>query len=471
VFTPVKILKAISFMVLALFILPASPATAGGSQGTQGAIIINPGGGLQSNGSDGIKIVINGLSPLSPFTGSDQLWFASTYQWCCGGTSPMLNVGGQLFGEAGAATGSTSWNSISLISSSGALETLSVGSGTSASSATGNATSLIRYVAIKNSLNYIVDRSISYVYPNNFYTENYTFTIPEGNTEAVKFYQGGDAAPGSSDSGTGFSVTSPTVAAYEVNTISGIYISYQQTLNGVPFDGLFAGSYSQPYSTIRAGGDIGFVTNNSFHDAGLDMQWTIGSAPGTFQRSMITQAGFQSTQVTASFSALTVEEGQNANFIIQIVNTDFQAKNNLAFNTNLPSGLTISGSSTSNCGGTLDAISGASLISISGAQVGSGSNCTISIPVAGLVGTYSWSDQNFTVTNPLEKGFSTSTLTVTASPTPSPTATPSPSATLPATGANTDNSAYSLYGFALLLALSGVVIMGIAKRTNLKSSK
>lgn len=454
----VKVAVAVSLSVIFLGFLLPSTATAAGSQVNQGAIIINPGGGVQSNGSDGIKAVFNGVAPLSSYTGSDQLYFANTYQWCCGGSSPQLNVNGTLIGEAGASSfGSIDWDSISVQSSSGAVEILQPGDSTSTSTATGNAQVTIRYQKTLNGLNYLVDRAITYTYPNNFYTENYTFTIPAGNTGPVKFYQGGDASPGSSDQGSGFSVTTPTVAAYEVNTSSGIYISYQQTIGGIAFDGLWASSYSGPYTTIAAGGDIGFVTTTSIHDAGLDMQWTLGSTPGTYTRSMITQGGFQSTQVTAAFDSNSGTAGQSTNFTFQIVNTNFSAQSNLSFSAVLPAGLTISGQPTNTCSGTLTANNGSSSMSISGASVASGSNCSITLPVTGAAGSYSWSDQTTSVSNPLEKGYSTSTLVLTGS------ATPSPNPTLPATGTHVASSNDEPY-FALLLLGSGILFFLLAVR-------
>lgn len=443
--------------VIGVMASSASFAFAAGSQGSSvGAVIISPGGGIATDGSDGIRLVLNGLNPLASSIGSDQLRFANTLQWCCGGTSPMINVGGQLFGEAGAAqsTNATSWSSVQLVSQSGAVEVLAPGSSNVTSSATGNASVLLRYQAVRNGLTYIVDRQVVYTFPNNFYTENYTFTIPSGNTEVVKFYQGGDAAPGSSDVGRGFSVSVPNVAAYEVNPSSGIYVSYQEVNNGGAFDGLWAARYNSPYSTIAAGGDIGFVTDTNTHDAGLDMQWTLGSSPGVFQRSMISQAGFQAVQVTGSFASSEATSQQPVNFVVQVVNTDFAAKSGLAFSGALPSGLSIAGSFSTTCSATISAAQGTTSFSFAAGSLGAASNCTLTIPVVGPTGTYSWSDQDFVVTAPLQKGFATSQLVYSVAPGPAPTPAPEPEI------ANTGSAAawtFTLLGLALV-AFGGLII-------------
>lgn len=438
------------FTAIVAVFLAVSPtsAIAGDSQVSQGAIVLNPGGGVLPDGSDGIKLVLNGAAGISPFTGADQVYFANTVQWCCTATNPMLNVGGTLFGEAGPAYNATNWTSISIVNITGANEVLTVGSNTVSSTDTGSANVTVRYIATKNSLEYQIDRNISYTYPNNFFTENYTFTIPAGNTEMVKFYQGGDAAPGSSDSGQGFSVSSPTVAAYEVNASSGIYISYQEVIGGTPFDGLWAASYYTPYPIIQSGGDIGFQADTALHDAGLSMQWTLGSAPGTILRTMITQAGFQSTQATASFSAGSITGGQPVSLNFQIVNTNFSAQNNLVFSATLPSGLTILGAPTSTCGGTLSAGTGSSIISLTGGSVNSGTNCSITIPVTGPTGSYTWNDQSLVVTSPLEKGFSTSALVIAASSTTAPE--------LAATSGNRVSNTFAAIA-GLLMLLCGVL--------------
>lgn len=442
----------------------ASPALAAGSQGTAvGAIILNPGGGAASDGSDGIRIVLNGISPLASSTGSDQLWFAGTPQWCCGGTGPMLNIGGQLYGEAGAArnTNAISWSSIELVTQAGAVETLIPGASSASSTARGDASVLVRYQAVRAGLTYILDRQISYRSPNNFYVENYTFTIPSGNTDVVKFYQGGDAAPGGSDAGRGFSVSVPNVAAYEVNPNTGIYISYQQVTGGGNFDGLWAAGYSGPYNTISSGGNIGFVTDTNNHDAGLDMQWNLGSTPGVLERSMITQAGFQSVQVSGSFDSPVATVGEPVDFIIQVVNTDFASKTGLSFSGALPVGLSISGSFTTTCTATISAASGSSTFTFDDGSLASASNCALVLPVTGSAGTYNWTDQSFSVTVPLEKGFGSSQLVYSGVPGPGPTPEPQPE--IANTGSELNAFAFSIA--SLLLIAGGSALLRARNRS------
>ena len=229
----------------------AAPSFAFGSQGGAATVVLNPGGARLANGSDGIVIILNGLEggaavdvdDLNDETdnmevsanGSDQVYFAQVPQWCCSGVSPVLNIGGTVIGEAQAVgnngVADSSWDSITVVSSTGAKELIANGSTDAVSStATGNATAELRYSVDIDGRTYTVDREISYTYPNPYYDGVWTVTIPAGNTAEVDFYLGGDAAPGGTDSGSSEVVTiGGKLHLREKNLESGQYISYQQT--------------------------------------------------------------------------------------------------------------------------------------------------------------------------------------------------------------------------------------------------
>jgi hypothetical protein len=288
------VLAAVLSMVLSLLSLP--PAQARSSQGGQPLLILNPGGGFLADGVDGIRMHFN--SDNSPSEGSDQVFFDADRQWCCGGAGPVLAVGNTAFGEAGAARNSNlaSWDTVSITAQRGAFEEIAAGGGdTPTSSDKGNAGATITYE--KTSVSgfvYRVIRKISYVYPNNFYDEDWTVDIPGGNTDVVKLYLGGDAAPGNSDAGIGSTALrgAGLRVVYEANPDSGQYISYAPRSLASNFTHYFVGSYSAPYTTIASGGNLDDSVDTSLHDAGIQIQWTFGSTAGSYTRNMRTTVGY-----------------------------------------------------------------------------------------------------------------------------------------------------------------------------------
>jgi len=308
-----KVLGGAVIATLSLMSL-ATPALAVGGQGGAATVVLNPGGARLANGSDGIVMVFNGLEAGAAISvddgnedtdsmevsasGSDQVYFAQVPQWCCStGVSPVLNIGGEAYGEA--MFGESSWTSITVVSTSGANELIANGSTAAiTTTTTGNATAEILYsVTLDGSLTYTVKREISYTYPNTYYDEVWTVTIPSGNNAEVDFYLGGDAAPGGSDSGASEVVTiAGNLNLREKNLGSGQYISYQQTSALSPFDYYFVGDYSTPDEdgTVAGGTNLtNYVeTLDNDHDAGIYIQWSYGTTPGTYVRQMRTKIGF-----------------------------------------------------------------------------------------------------------------------------------------------------------------------------------
>lgn len=293
----------------------ATPALAAGSQGGAATVVLNPGGARLANGSDGIVIILSGLGDGAAIAlddgnsgtddmevsddGSDQVYFAQVPQWCCSGVSPVLNIGGVAYGEAQAAGdggAGISWDSITVVSTTGADELIANGSTAAiTSNDTGNATAEILYSVAIDSAVYTVRREITYTYPNTYYDEVWTVTIPGGNNAQVDFYLGGDAAPGGDDSGAGEMVTvGGKLQLREKNLTSGQYISYQETSTASPFDYYFVGSYSTPYPAVMAGTNLTnyIETVDNDHDAGIQIQWSFGTTAGSYERVMRTKIGF-----------------------------------------------------------------------------------------------------------------------------------------------------------------------------------
>jgi len=398
-------------------------------------IIINPGGGAQTNGSDGIQAIFNGrsgykppnISPAPslgvPRNGSDQQFFAKKFQWLGFGTSPVLNIGGTLVGDAGAASpASQSWTSVTLVDRAGAVGVAPPGSSVpDDSTSTGDALVKIRYQWYSSSIDdtYVMDREIQYTYPNNFYVENYTFSIPTGSTGTVKFYQGGDASPGGLDYGVGAQVVAPRRTLYEINPLSNpkMFIAYGEVADSTPFSHYYVASYFPAVSVIAAGGDLSDTVDSASgtHDAGLYVQWTLGSTAGSYARSMRTIVNFQRVNLTAAFPVGSILVDDTAPLEFEAVNLTTRDES-VSFSYQLPAGLLIASAPSNACGGTLTATVDDTLVAVSLGNVLAASSCVLSVPVKGAVGSYSVLEQDISATSPLVKGFGSSSFQVVTAP-------------------------------------------------------
>ncbi len=391
------ILAVAMLLVFALAKIPRSAAIEG--QVGQQQITLNPGGGLEATGSDGLRFTINADKVedwedvnYAYVTGQDAVVYRGTFQYCCSAGGPMLNIGGTLYGQAGPAYDNSydNWSSIEIVATSGAA---SVGARTSA---TGNSSATVRYTVVHNSLTYTVERRVSYTFPNDYVTDRYTFTIPDGNSDVVKFYLGGDTAPGSSDQGYGVMLTEPVRTVISLNTSSEIMFGFREVAGSKAFDGATSQSFSMPYSTVRNGGDIGFVGTASTHDAGLMMQWNLGSTPGTQTASFEQFSAKQGTNVNAAFTPNKTDPGVPVDLSISVVNTELTSVDELGYTFTLPAGLVIgSGTKSNTCGGSLTAVTGGTVITLSGGEVSGATNCVVSIPVVtSTLGVYAITASN-----------------------------------------------------------------------------
>ncbi len=404
-----------------LALVPGGTAQALSTQLGQPAVVINPGGGVASGGADGVRVEVNAAGP---WTGQDVVTWANTEQYCCTAAAPMLNVGGTLFGQAGPAYWvSSDWTSLAITDLTGTAST-------TGGSATGSGSFTVRYVATKNALEYVMDRTVTYTYPNDYFTDSYTFTIPTGNTEEVRFYQGGDAAPGGSDVGYGIMLTEPVRSAISLNPSSQILAGYREVAGDRPFDGATTQDFSLVYSTVGSGGDIGFSANNAIHDAGLMMQWNLGSAPGTQTASMETFVGVQAVSLSARFGSGSVEAGTPVALDLSLLSTVLSDSTGLDYTLTLPAGMVLGTAAPINgCGGTLTATPGSSTVTLSAAAVTAATNCVVTVDaVASAAGTYTITSASASGLVGVTNTVGTSTLTVTAPPTPP--APPAPDRTI-----------------------------------------
>ncbi|MCB0115628.1 MAG: DUF11 domain-containing protein, partial [Caldilineaceae bacterium] len=94
----------------------------------------------------------------------------------------------------------------------------------------------------------------------------------------------------------------------------------------------------------------------------------------------------QSNQISfgQSFSPNSIAVGAVSTVVFTISNNGSQPASDLAFTDNLPAGVTVAaaaGASTTCDGATLSAVAGASTVTLSGARLGSGQSCTVSVNV------------------------------------------------------------------------------------------
>ncbi|WP_019146253.1 hypothetical protein [Aeromicrobium massiliense] len=375
------------------------------------SVVLNPDGGVRPDGSDGLRFAVNktpgvGMAPA----GSDDPYLAGTSQWCCSGGAPMLSVGGTLFGTAGPASGQP-WKSVEVISTSGDATTatapLNDGTRTVAG---GESEAVVRYTAEKGGLSYVVTRTLSYTFPNQYVDDAYSFEIPPGSTDAVKFYYGGDSAPGSSDQGYGIMLTQPVRSVISLNPSSGILVGVREMPGSKPFDGARAASFYDPYSVVQAGNDIGFQVETAIHDAGLMTQWNLGSTPGVQQAEMRHIVGFQGTNLDARFDRASVRPGDVANLDVSIENLKLAPASALGWTLELPAGLTAAGAPVNSCSGTVT--TSGRRVELSGASVATADNCVVRLPVRAS-GTVTLTGTSFVATaGGLENRVGTSRLTI-----------------------------------------------------------
>jgi len=395
-------------MAAALALAGATVPAAGTSEVVSGATI-NPGGGMAADGRDGVRFRVD-------VDGTDQVFFAGVDQYCCSAGAPMLSVGGVLFGKGGPGieTG-LPWNDARVVSTTGSAAT---------SDGAGSGAMVVAYSAEKDGLVYGMRRTVTYLAGNSYVTDEYTFTIPEGNQDAVKFYLGGDTAPGGSDIGTGVMLTEPVRSVLSLNPSSAVYFGFREVPQSMPFDGARAAYFYAPYQTVATGGDIGFLDERASHDAGLMMQWNLGSEPGVRHGSLRQSVGFQGVTVGSQLDRQTMEPGSIANLYLDIENTLLSSVAGVGFTVTLPSGVTVAGVPTTSCGVAVAATSGGGTVGLEGVELPEVDGCHVSVPVTASLGTYTLDRDNFSGLSNITTTFDTTTIAVAVAPTATAVTTP-----------------------------------------------
>ena len=468
-----SILRVLFVIAMMMVVIPFTPqqtstqaATSdrGAVAGTNESVWINAKGGVNALGTDGLGIVINGVSSgfkSAPTANSDQIYFANTVQWSGTGYAPVLAIGSTSVGTAGSSP-STGWDSIEVVATAGSATTSQTEAEAQTVGESGYA--LIRYTKTLSSKVYILDREITYTYPDRFFSDNYSVTIPVGNTAVIKLYQGGDTSPGGNTDGKGVSRW-PNIASLEPT--SGILVGFRSSNTIEPLIDIFRSANSlDAYSAMNSGGDIEGIATPGTHDAGLAVQWNLGSTAGVVERYMEQFVNFQSVMLEAAFA----DTFANTTSTLTLRLTGSHHKEaawGIGFTFALPAGMTVSGPVTHNCGADPSEISpppalGATSLVFSGLIVHF-NVCKIIVPVTratpgtstidaasvtGLIIVWNYFDYrilngvstqsiDFTFGSPTVTKTLTSTRTNTATSTSTNTATPTETHTATNTATNT----------------------------------
>lgn len=251
-------LTAVALAQLSSFVSPVPTTLAAPTQGGAPMLLINGPGGAQLDGSDGLSLAFNvDDGPLS--AGQDHVYAFDNTAFGTSQSGPMLSVGGDLYGPAGPAIAAGSWDSITIDGLSGSATT---DGDETAQAGSGQAT--IHYQVTVEGLVYAVDRTIVYTWPEHYFTDVYSVTIPGGNTEVVKLYNGGLTW----DSNVGGSWTADAPRRVSMTQLNqGLTFGFREgSVEGSPstFDGVFAGQALSPGGAeelIQTGADLGFVAD------------------------------------------------------------------------------------------------------------------------------------------------------------------------------------------------------------------
>jgi len=399
----------------------APEASAWGDMHGQAKFVINPGGGQIPGGADGLQLTFNDYgNDMVRTEGTDQYYIAqgAPLPTPPGGSADVpwggfwLWTGTELVGDSGtSSTDATSWDTMTFTSAGTTTQN-------PASTATGSGSLTLHYAyTAAGNLLYQVDRTISYTYPNQFFTQTFDVTIPAGQPNPVKLMFGADTGPDYFDQGYGI-LGSPTAPVHMVADVA------QNRTNSIvaltedpahPFDGAIAINVATAKNDIKTGANLGFTADTSAHDGSVFAQWSLGTTAGTQSRSMQVSANHQQARLSANFTAPTVAFPANGELGLTLTNSNLTAISGAGYTFTLPTGLTIGATSPTNtCGGTLTPTAGSSTVVLSGVSLASISTCSVTVPVTpAAAGTYVISSASASSVNVLTNGVGTSSLTVT----------------------------------------------------------
>ncbi len=321
--------------------------------------VINPGGGLNADSSDGmaIHVIDNGQLQIvynlnGTAAGNYQLYYPGTNT-----ESPTLfngvylAIGNKVTGSSHYADGTArnaNWGKLGqTMSGTGTTLDPYIVTTTLFSATDGNTV----YNAATDAK--VVIRTI-YTMPNAYFTEEVTVTPPTGNTSVLKYYHTLDTYLAGGDNGPAFSL--PQNLAQSNNTagnpsVVGVrkdpggpndsFVAFAEVQGGREFDNWYSAYYSggNLYGTtgggIKGGGNIVNTWNTSpTNDNGLGVQFTLGAITQATTFSYNIAFGGEATldldandSSGATGSAFNAYYVQGSNAVIPVVDTDVSIHN------------------------------------------------------------------------------------------------------------------------------------------------
>ncbi len=441
-------------LLMSVFVLVRAFKPAQTSGISASALIINPAGGIQTNGSDGVRWEFN----RAAYSRGDGVFWRNKYYFYDGGDSSIvLTVGGgagRAIRSINTSTytinlGNTPFDDIVIGNLTGSAITCSSTSSdgtvkymTGCGGTTGSGSGVITYSKTLDGRLYQVVRTITYTYPEQSYLDQYDVIIPAGNTSVVKLYKGGDTTPGSQNTGVGAYFSSPVRSILSIEVNAQVLIGMKEVsrlTNMSTFEGAVEPSHhADPYSWVVAGQNLNFSAANYNHNVGYMIQYNIGDDPdtpdpevaaaGTYREENINWVAQQGVSLEASWQSQSVlKDGQ---LDLSLSNTFSTQQTGLGYRFTLPSPLYTTDIDDF-CGGTTTITSG-SIIDVSGVKLDGFSNCVISVkvgrPTAGTATFTGGSVSN--MTSGMKSLVGSSMITFTQqSDTPTPSDTPSPTLT------------------------------------------
>lgn len=246
-----------------------------------GTRYFNARGGVLADDSDGIQIQMTGAGNLQVVRRNVGQLFATGRRYT-NASAPHYSVGYQ---GLALSIGDRFFNSGNLVQSNNAL--LEVVGNTCLSDLGrdgGVQSNTIRLKATKNNLDYYLNVTYSYAYPNQFFNINYNIEIPEGNTEEVKLSHGWDTYLQGKDKGPGFKNGRAPYLTVGVRR-DDVYEAFKYK-SGVAWSGYYSGYYfgmSQILLENNYANTLNnYIDTNSNVDNGIGISMNFGSTPGTF---------------------------------------------------------------------------------------------------------------------------------------------------------------------------------------------
>lgn len=264
--------RSLSSIIAASLIVPLMAVSqAGSAQAANDLITLNSDGG--TNSSNGIRVGYQ--------SGRFQVWRNGSGQ-IYNQTSPPHLASYQISlaiidtdGSGNPITGSSQvlssncWSGDISCSEFDAIDTVG-------SSSTGSGSFTSTLSGTYDGRTYSVQLDVDYTAPQQFFTQKFTVTVPDGNTKLVRLYTALDSYLDGGDRGPGFYNASPA----QVGVVKGVIQAFQHVA-GSAWEGYYSGYYETALERARSGRPFdNTIDTSASTDNGYGVNWNFGNTPG-----------------------------------------------------------------------------------------------------------------------------------------------------------------------------------------------